>query len=183
MKKLLATVDLGRVFRRFEPLFKERKHRPYITVDSQEAVELLTNTGYEGIVIQLPDDREKYTKVILFRYPLIADPDFLLDDARFVWAIRHVFRGGYRSQVIALVKGEVPEKVSLVPGTEECHRMYLSLRYTSATADGDTGRGRAKRTQGAGIVQGILSLFFFFPFLQSYRLNSCTMCVTLSIVY
>ncbi|XP_069176301.1 uncharacterized protein [Procambarus clarkii] len=44
-------------------------------------------------------------------YLTILDPEFILDDQRFVWAKRHLIKGEARSQVVALVRGEVPEKV------------------------------------------------------------------------
>ena len=177
-------MNLGQAFRRFESLYKEGKHRPYITVGSQEAVELLTTTGYEGIVLQLPQDREKYTKVIIFRYPLILDPDFLLDDARFVLAKRHVVRGDQKSQVIALVKGEMPEEVFIpgsgyrrvapyVPEPEICLRCSRWGHRAWNCQENARCRYCARN----------IFISFFFPFLQSYRLNSCTKCVTLSIVY
>lgn len=44
-------------------------------------------------------------------YPVILDPNFLLDDDRFVWAKRREVKGEKKNQVIALMKGGVPEKV------------------------------------------------------------------------
>lgn len=110
-EKLLWTVKMGRAFKTFQPLLKEGKHRPYVTVGSQEAVKMLTTSGYEGVVLKLPDQREKLSKVIIFRYPLVLDPDFLLDDPRFAWAKRNVVKGEQRNQIIAVMRGEVPEKV------------------------------------------------------------------------
>lgn len=126
-EKLLWTVKLGRAFRRFEPILKEGRHRAYVTVGSQEAADVLTTTGFEDVVLKRPEAMEKLTKVIFFRYPQVLDPEYLLDDPRFVWAHRHVMRGEERSQVIALIKGEVPDSVfitgagyrKLVPYVEE----------------------------------------------------------------
>ena len=111
MEKLLWAMQLGRDHADFDPLLKEGKGRPYLTVRAGQAVQTLTTQGYKGTVMTVPKAGERFTKVIIFRYPTILDPDFLLDDERFVWVRRHTSRGEERSQLIALVKGEVPEKV------------------------------------------------------------------------
>ena len=110
-EKLHWTVTLGRTYRRFEPLLKDGRNRPYVTVGSQEAVDMLTTSGYKGIVLTTPGEREKLTKVLVFRYPQVLDPEFILDDPRFVWAKRHVVKGEETCNAVALVKGEVPDKV------------------------------------------------------------------------
>jgi len=111
LEKLRWAMQLGRDHADFEPVMKEGKGRPYLTVRAGQAVQTLTTQGYKGTVMTVPKAGEKFTKVIIFRYPTILDPDFLLDDDRFVWVRRHTSRGEERSQLVALVKGEVPEKV------------------------------------------------------------------------
>ena len=78
---------------------------------SQEAVEVLTTTGFEDVVLKMPEETEKLTKVIIFRYLLVLEPDFLLDDSRFSWGKRQVIKRETRNQVVALMRGEVPEKI------------------------------------------------------------------------
>ena len=114
-EKLRWTANLAREHKQFKAMFREGKLRPYVTVATQEAVEFLTTKGYDKVVLEIPEETERYTKVIVFRYPHVLDADFLLDDPRFVWAKRHVVKGEERSQAIALVKGEVPGSI-FIPG-------------------------------------------------------------------
>lgn len=114
-EKLLWTAKLARAHKNFEVLFKEGRHRPYVTVGSQEAVEFLTTTGFQDVTLQVPEETEKLTKVIIFRFPLGLDPEYLIDDPAVVWAKRHAVRGEDRTQVIAMLKGEVPRNI-FIPG-------------------------------------------------------------------
>lgn len=61
-QKLLWTVKLSRAYRRFEVLLMNGRNRPYVTVGNQEAENMLTNTGYEGMVLQVPGEKGKYTR-------------------------------------------------------------------------------------------------------------------------
>ncbi|KAG0728157.1 hypothetical protein GWK47_033090 [Chionoecetes opilio] len=127
--KLVWTVHLGRAFKSFNALFKEGKNNPYVTVGTQEAVDMLTTIGFKDVILVVPVDSEKLTKVIIFRYPTVLDPDFLLDDSRFVWAKRRMFRGEPKSQVVALMRGPVPNRAfingagyrNLAPYVDEPH--------------------------------------------------------------
>ena len=81
LEKLKWAVQLGREHRSFEPLLKEGTHKPYLTVGTMEAVEMLTTVGYKGLPMVLPEESDiLLTKVIIFRYPVILDPEYLLDD-------------------------------------------------------------------------------------------------------
>jgi len=111
MEKLRWAMQLGRDHRGFEPLLKEGRGRPYLTVRAGQAEQTLTTQGYKGTVMTVPKGGEKLTKVIIFQYPIVLDPEYLLDDERFVWVKRNESRGEERSQLVALVKGEVPERV------------------------------------------------------------------------
>lgn len=114
-EKMLWAARLARAHKNLEVLFKEGKHRPYVTVGSQEAVEFLSTTSFEDVTLQVPEDKEKLTKVIIFRYPIGLDPGYLLDDPAIVWAKRNVVRGEERTQVIAMLKGKVPGSI-FIPG-------------------------------------------------------------------
>lgn len=109
-QKVLWTMKIGREHRSFQPLLKEGRNRPYITVGSEEAVKHLTEKGYEGVMLKLPpQEQEQTNKIIIFRYPVWLEEEYLLDDPRVVWARRNKVRGEARSQVIALWKGEIPD--------------------------------------------------------------------------
>lgn len=110
-QKVLWVMELGRDHKSFLPLIKEGKYRPYLTVANEEAVIHLTTTGYKGIKLEVPDEKEKTTKIIVFKYPVWLDPTFLLEDNRITWAGRNRVRGEERSQAIAIIKGEAPEKI------------------------------------------------------------------------
>ena len=111
-KKVLWTVQLGREHRSFQPLLKEGKYKPYITVGTLEAVQHLTVEGYNGVVLQLPpQEQEHANKVLIFRYPVWLEPEYLLDDPRIVWARRNKVRGEPSSQVIALIRGDIPDAI------------------------------------------------------------------------
>lgn len=58
--------------------------------------------GYQGKVMTVPKDGEKLTKVIIFQNPSMMDPDFLLEDERFVWVKRNASTVEERSQLVAL---------------------------------------------------------------------------------
>lgn len=49
-----------------------------------EAVKFLTTQGFKNVVMTMPRDTEQHTKVVVFMYPVILDPNFLVDDDRFV---------------------------------------------------------------------------------------------------
>ena len=110
-EKTLWTIKLGREHKSFLPLMKEGKYKPYITVGSREAVDMLTTSGYDGVTMTTPNDDEKKTKVIIFNYPVWLDPDYITDDSRFLWVQRHKIKGVERSQVVALIQGEVPDRI------------------------------------------------------------------------
>lgn len=73
-KKTLWTIKLGREHKSFQPLLKRGRIRPYTNVGSQEAVQVLITTGYDGLVLEMPNVDEKQTKVIIFDYPTWLDP-------------------------------------------------------------------------------------------------------------
>lgn len=102
MEKLKWAMQLGQAYRGFEPLLKEGRGRPYLTVQAGPVEQILMSHGYQGKVMTVPKDGEKLMKVIIFQNPTIMDPDFLLDDERFVWVKRNASMGEERSQLIAL---------------------------------------------------------------------------------
>lgn len=115
--KLQWALRLAKTHRELEVLFKEGRNRPYITVKDNSAVEYLSTNGFENIILEIPkeSDGEKFSKVIVFDYPVYMDPDDLLIDDRMVWVKRRVvkFKGedNPKPQVIALMKGEVPGRM------------------------------------------------------------------------
>lgn len=109
-------VKLSKARHDFEVLFKEGKHRPFITVKNDEAVRYLTTKGFENVVLEVPKENEKCTKIILFDYPTYLLPDDVLVDDRFVWVKRReLWLNGKlvpKPQLIGLFRGaELPEKV------------------------------------------------------------------------
>lgn len=54
---------------------------------------------------------EKTNKIIIFRYPVWLDPDFLMDDSRILSVRRNKVRRVDKSQVIALMRGDIPESI------------------------------------------------------------------------
>ena len=90
-EKTVWTIKLGIEHKSFQPLLKSGRNRPYITVGSEEAVQVLTTVGYEGQVLELPTEDSR-TKVIIFDYPTWLDPEYVLEDPQFVWAARHTER-------------------------------------------------------------------------------------------
>lgn len=80
MEKLRWTMQLGPDHRVLEPLLKEGRGRPYLTIWAGSGEQILTTQGYKGAVMNVPKAGEKLTKVIIFQNPTIMDPDFLVDD-------------------------------------------------------------------------------------------------------
>ena len=113
--KLRWAVRLNKEYREFEVLFKEGRHRPYITVKDDKAVELLSTIGFESVVLEIPRDNDKYTKIIVFDYPVYMDPNDLLVDERIVWAkrreIRYKGKTEAKPQLIALIIGETQGRI------------------------------------------------------------------------
>ncbi|KAK3871182.1 hypothetical protein Pcinc_023658 [Petrolisthes cinctipes] len=64
--------------------------------------------------MEQPKDTGNLTKVFIAPYDRLLDPKLLLDDDRVVWAKRHVVRGEKKKSVVALVRGEVPEKLHVL---------------------------------------------------------------------
>jgi len=114
-QKLQWTVKLCKYHKDFEVMFKDGKYRPYVTVKDERAVDFLTTKGFEGIVMEKPDGREKSHKVIIYDVPTCIDPEDLPFDERFVWVKRREvkLKGKVepKPQLIALLKGSVPERV------------------------------------------------------------------------
>ena len=114
--KVKWSVKLSKCHQEFEVLFKEGKNIPFVTVKDYDAVEYLTTEGFDDVVMEKPAESfGECTKVILFDYPVYLDPDDVMADDRFIWAKRReVRRSGVQvpqPQLIALIKGLVPEKV------------------------------------------------------------------------
>ena len=113
--KLRWAVRLYKEYHEFEVLFKEGRHRPYITVKDDKAVEHLSTIGFENVVLEIPRDSDKYTKIIVFEYPVYMDPQDLLVDERIVWAKRREvsYKGKkeVKPQLIALIRGETPGRI------------------------------------------------------------------------
>lgn len=113
--KLQWAVKLNKRQPEFEVLFKEGKYRPYITVKDDEAVNFLVSDGFENVILEIPKDNEKRTKVIVFNYPIFMDPEDMLVDDRVVWAKRREVKRRDKiedkPQVIALLRGEAPERI------------------------------------------------------------------------
>lgn len=111
-QKVLWVMKLCRERRSFQPLMKEGRYKPYITFGTAEAVQHLTTEGFNGVVLKLPpQDQERTNKVLIFRYPVFLDPDYLLDDPNIVWARWNKVRGEQKSQVIALMRGDIPDTI------------------------------------------------------------------------
>ena len=53
---------------------------------------------------------------------MVADPEFVLDDPRFISAKRHMVRGEKRNQVVAIIKGDLEEDEVRISGLG-CRRM------------------------------------------------------------
>ncbi|KAK7076910.1 hypothetical protein SK128_000148 [Halocaridina rubra] len=87
-QKLMWDVKLCKSHKDFEVLFKDCRYRPYITVKDRLAVGFLTTKCFEGTVLEMPDGREKYTKVITFDVPTYLSPENLAFDDRFMWIKR-----------------------------------------------------------------------------------------------
>lgn len=113
-QKRLWSAKLAQQYRSYKPSLKEGLNRPYITVEGTEAVVMLTTEGYDGVVMEQPKGTEKLTKVFIAPYDHLLDPELLLDDERVMWAKRHVVRGEKKKSVVALVRGEVPQKLHVL---------------------------------------------------------------------
>ena len=116
--KVKWTVRLSKRHQEFEVLFKEGKNIPFVTVKNDDAVEYLTTERFENVLLEKPaESLGECTKIILFDYPVYLDPEDMMIDDRFMWTKRReVRRSGVQvpqPQLIALIKGLVPEKVFL----------------------------------------------------------------------
>lgn len=124
-EKRMWAARLARARRSYEPTLKEGQNRAYITVDGEAAVQELTTTGYDGTVMELPEERGTFTKVLVGPYEVGLDPELLLEDERVVWAKRRVVRGEDRNSVIALVRGGVPDKLRVLGNGYRKARKYI----------------------------------------------------------
>lgn len=66
----------------------------------------------------------------------MLDPNFLLDEERFVWIKSHEVRGEEWSQLVPLVKGEVPE--------------WVFISGAASATDGATSHGPVSRMLDGG---------------------------------
>ena len=98
LEKLIWAVQLNRDYSEFESLINEGRTKLHLTVRTDRA-----------------KPGRKFTKVIIFNFPTMVEPDIILLDERFVWVKRRTCGGEKRSQVVALMKGQAPEKI-FIPG-------------------------------------------------------------------
>ncbi|KAK4327112.1 hypothetical protein Pmani_002397 [Petrolisthes manimaculis] len=149
-QKRLWSAKLAQQYRSFKPTLKEGLNRPFITVEDTEAVVKLTTEGYDGVVMEQPKDTGNLTKVFIAPYDRLLDPELLLDDDRVVWAKRHVVRGEKKKSVVALVRGEVPEKLHVLGnGYRRVHK-YIEQPIT--VVGGTTRPGAAGTRFAVGFV-------------------------------
>lgn len=112
-QKRLWSAKLAQDHRSYKPTLKEGVNRAFITVE-EDAVLMLTTEGYRGVVMEQPKEGDKMTKVFIAPYDLMLDPELLMDDDRVVWARRHVVKGEAKRSVVAMVRGDVPEKLHVL---------------------------------------------------------------------
>lgn len=98
--------------------YREGRNRAFILVKEIEAVTLLTTgEGYNGVKLEHPSGEDKLTKIIIKRYPLCVDLDWVKEREQVLWARRNTIKGKESEQVIALWKGDIPgDRVGFVPG-------------------------------------------------------------------
>ena len=96
--------------------YKEGKHRAYVLAKEVEAIEMLTGNGFDGVKLEKPEENENVTKIIIKRYPVFIEMEYVTEHENVVWAKRNTFLGQEKEQVIALWKGLIPPEVNFIPG-------------------------------------------------------------------
>lgn len=77
----------------------------HLGVAEDGTVKIWTTKGFKVMGMTISQDTVKCTKVIVFIYPLMLDPDFLLGYDTFVKTRGHEVRGGTKNCVVALMNG------------------------------------------------------------------------------
>lgn len=80
----------------------------------ESTIKILTEDGYKGIKLHQPNPTDKYTKVLIKRYPIRFTLDPVKQHGNVLWTRRHEVRGVAKDQVIALWKGDVPERLQFI---------------------------------------------------------------------
>lgn len=100
--------------RELEPLFKEGRHRPYITVrgDSPLYTKLITEGFLDTVMVQ--NIAEKQHTVIIHNVPLYMNVNLIETPENFMSIKRRYAGNAPRPQLLGVVVGQVPDEVHLL---------------------------------------------------------------------
>ncbi|MPC90225.1 hypothetical protein E2C01_085199 [Portunus trituberculatus] len=97
-----------------EPLMKEGRHRPYLTVNPQLAVyNMLVKEGFLGLTMTPANPDAQQQMVIIHGVSAAINVDLLSTPEAFLWLKRRIIAGEPRPQLLGLVEGAMPSSVHL----------------------------------------------------------------------
>lgn len=98
-----------------EPVIKEGRRQPYLTVNSQaDAYSMLVEEGILGFVMVPADLNARHQVVIIHGVSTSINVNLIATPVDFVWLKRHVVGNMPRPQLLGLVEGAVPSSVHLL---------------------------------------------------------------------
>ncbi|MPC74495.1 hypothetical protein E2C01_068855 [Portunus trituberculatus] len=97
-----------------EPLMKEDRCRPYLTVNSRSAVYDMVKEGFLSLTMTPADPDARQQMVIVHGVSTAINVDLLATPEDFLWLKRCVVAGEPRPQLLGLVEGTVPSLVHLL---------------------------------------------------------------------
>ena len=97
-----------------QPLYKEGRNQPYITVSTESSFyPSLVTDGFMGLVMECPSEEGSHT-VIIHGVSTHINVNLLEVPVGFLWLKRRVIGQGPRPQLLGVVTGEVPHEVHLL---------------------------------------------------------------------
>ncbi|MPC65198.1 hypothetical protein E2C01_059329 [Portunus trituberculatus] len=134
-----------------EPLMKEGRRRPYLTVNPRSAAyDMLVKEGLLGLTMT-PADPDARQQMVIVHGVSTINVNLLSTPEAFLWLRRRVVAGELRPQLLGLVEGAVPSSVHL----HGLGRFHVGLLTCAATAVGSGIRtGSASRRRAVGTVLG-----------------------------
>ncbi|XP_066968865.1 uncharacterized protein [Macrobrachium rosenbergii] len=107
------TNRLNAAHRDFEVLFIEGNGKPHINVKGAAAVAYLTTEGFDDVVMHEKDLDSKYTRIIIFDVPVNVNVVSLTLESNIAGVERRFVRRRPKPQLLATVRGPVPDRVFL----------------------------------------------------------------------
>ncbi|XP_068244040.1 uncharacterized protein [Palaemon carinicauda] len=104
------TFRLRDAYKDFGVTFMDGLSKPFITVKGAVAVNYLTTVGFQGIILHKYKHTINSSKIIIFDVPIHINCSSLDFGSNVLWIKRRCVRGQPRQQLIASIKGPIPNR-------------------------------------------------------------------------